>query len=164
MRTTESDVKERMVACLKRLATLAAMAILASCGPGFSQTNDCDPTRIGYTPSALGVDYRERMPSPLAEIIAQGEAEYLAARSASGNPLTPQTQAGVREFWRNAINLMFAGRLAPGFTGTPNEPSFDLFRDNAPQMLARLKYCGPKVDDRLGYLRDVPLNSVGSVE
>lgn len=150
--------------CLQRLTTLAAAVILVSCGQGISEANDCDPTRIGYTPSALGVDYRERLPSPLAEIIAQGEAEYLAARRASGNPLTPQTQAGVRDFWRNAINLMFAGQLAPGFTGTPNEPSFDLFRDTAPQMLARLKYCGPRVDERLGYLRDVPLNSAGSVE
>lgn len=154
----------RMMICLRQVTALAAAVILTGCGPGISQADDCDPARIGDTPSALGIDYRGRLPSPLAEIIAQGEAEYLATRHAGGNPLTPRTQAGVRQYWRDAINLMFAGQLAPGFTGTPGEPSFDLFRDTAPQMLARLKDCGPKVDARLGYLRDVPLGSAGSAE
>lgn len=142
----------------------ALAAVLLAAGPGAARATDCDPARIGYAASALGVDYRARFPAPLAGILSQGEAEHLAARRAAGNPPGPEDRARVRDFWLDALDLMFAGRLAPGFTGAASEPSFDLFRATAPQMLARLRECGPAADGRLTYLRDAPLETEGPVE
>lgn len=142
-----------------RLVSAAGLLLALSACVG-AQSISCDPAKIGYTPSALGIDYRKNLASPLAEILSQGEVERLAALRSSGSDLTPKTKASVKALWRATINQMFAGDLAPNFTGTPSEPSFDLLRTTTPQMFARLKACGPQADPRLSYLRNVPLKGM----
>ncbi len=144
---------------------LVAGLWLGLSGCSVAQSVSCDPAKIGYSPSKLGIDYRKNLTSPLAEILSQGEVERLKGMQESGSDLSPQTLASVKTLWRAMINQMFAGNLAAGFTGTPSEPSFDLMRGATPQMFARLKACGPAADPRLKYLRDVPdQNNPGNLE
>ncbi len=136
-----------------------ALAFGASCVQG--QAVSCNPAEIGSAPSRLGIDYANRLPSPLAEIFAQGEAERLASLTSDPGSLNAAQIAALRQEWRDLINGLFAGTLPDSFTGSADEVTLDLARAAAPTMLARLKACGPDADPRLAYLKNVRLDMSG---
>ena len=113
-------------------------------------------------PSQLGLSY-ERYADPLPAILSQGEAERLSDGVAYAE-MERSVRRALRREWRKTLRLLFAGTLPPSFQGG-DEPNFDFLRGAAPEMLARLKACGPAADRRLAYLEDVPLEvSGGDVE
>ncbi len=138
--------------------TIGVLVLVSGCVS--AQAESCDVREIGFTPSALGIDYRERLPSPLAEIFAQGEAERLAAMSRDPASLTVKEKALLRAEWRAAINRLFAGTLPESFDGG-DTLSLDFLRIVSPTMLSRLKACGPGADVRLAYLAEVSLQTTG---
>lgn len=61
---------------LLRSFGLAAFVTLAPVTP-LTERATAEETVFEYIPSTLGIDYRELAPSPLAEMLSQGEVEWL---------------------------------------------------------------------------------------
>jgi hypothetical protein len=118
---------------------------------------DCDPAKIGYVESRLGLDYRTLAPSPVAEILSKAEAERIAKSDDLSTLSGAQRDAFAAE-WRKLIDWLLAGTLAGSFTGSASEPNIDDLRILTPNALAQLQACA---DARLAYLRDISL-SVGN--
>lgn len=140
----------RMVGILMLSVGVAA----AACAP--AAVTSCDPAKIGFTKSTMGVNYA-RYKSPLREILSQGEQERLSTVQPYAS-MAPKIRRAVKKEWRDTLKELFAGTLSPTFTGG-DEPDFDFLRAAAPQMLKRLKACGPAVDKRLAYLDGITLES-----
>ena len=138
--------------------TIGVLALVSGCVSAQAQT--CDARQIGFTASVLGIDYREKLPSPLAEIFAQGEVERLAAMARAPASLSAKEKTVLRAEWRAAINRLFAGTLPESFDGG-DTLSLDFLRTVSPTMLSRLKACGPGADARLAYLAGVSLRATG---
>lgn len=137
---------------------IGMLALVSGCMS--AQTESCDARQIGFTASVLGIDYRERLPSPLAEIFAQGEVERLATMARDPASLSATEKTLLRTEWRAAINRLFAGTLPESFDGG-DTLSLDFLRTVSPTMLSRLKACGPGADARLAYLAGVSLRPTG---
>ncbi len=136
-------------------AALIALVGLMGCSAALG--DECNPARIGYAESRVGIDYRNLAPSPVAEILSQGEVERLALT----DTLTKQDLRDLGHEWRFLVKGLLAGSLPGSFTGASSEPTMDNFRALTPKMLALLQKCGPDADPRLAYLRDITLD-IGS--
>jgi len=133
------------------------------------ELQDCDLSEIRLEPSAMGIDYTALYPSPLAEILSQGEAERLAPKPSNPSfdysSYSDEIRKSLSNEWTRMLAALFDGTMKRTFSGAPDEPSFDFLRAASPEMLARLKACGPAADPRLAYLVDIPLKSfAGDVE
>jgi hypothetical protein len=58
----------------RRSFLLSSFSFLAVPTMGFAET---EKTRFEYIPSKLGIDYRALAPTPLAEMLSQGEVEWM---------------------------------------------------------------------------------------
>ena len=146
-----------------RLTSAMALTLTAAIlgAPAMSDTaHSCDPSSIGpVVPSDMNLRYAGRYENPLPAILSQGEMERLAAAKVTYAQLAPKERRAIKAEWRTTLKQMFEGTLPNTVTGASNEPTFDLLRAAAPQMLARLKACGPAADPRLAYLVDIPLGN-----
>lgn len=142
------------------LSCLAAVLVFSACadaGAGIRCDAIGDPV-----PSVLGLKY-ERYAQPLPAILSQGEAERLAAVPNYAS-LSGKLKRAVKNEWRTTLKQLFDGTLPRTYQGG-DDTDFDFLRGAAPNMLARLKACGPDADSRLSYLTAVPLKAAdGDVE
>ncbi len=107
-----------------------AIALAAIARPiGLAQTvwaDEATPDKpslpsIPYRASELGINYHELAPSPLAEMLSQGEAEWLKNASAKYG-----AKAG--PLWKRSISKTLAA-------GTPSESTIEKIKKFTPEML-----------------------------
>ena len=116
----------------RALFTVALGAIVAATASGTASMAEellvgaippvkTDVINIPYRESELGINYYDLAPSPLAEMLSQGEAEWLLNATAKyGNKAGP--------FWVRSISKKLA-------TGAPSESIIEKIRAFTPEML-----------------------------
>jgi len=93
--------------------------------------------RFEYVPSKLGIDYRALAPSPLAEMLSQGEVEWLKNAPVDYGEDT-------NTVWQNELIPQIA-------TGAVSQITIENLRDFTPNMLTKFTALNPQ-DEKYGYL------------
>jgi len=109
---------------------------------GFAETK---AVKFEYIPSKLGIDYRALAPSPLAEMLSQGEVEWLENASSKYGEDTA-------DFWKLSISKKVS-------TGAISQSVIDKLRSYTPNMLAKFTALNPQ-DEKYGYLWSVGTNFI----
>ena len=103
-------------------------------------------TKFEYIPSKLGIDYRALAPSPLAELLSQGEVEWM-----KNAPTKYGAKAG--RLWKLSISKKVS-------TGAISESVIDKLREYTPNMLTKFAVGLHPQDPKYGYLWSIGTNHV----
>ena len=109
-----------MMPISRRTFLCTSLSVLFFPAASFAETKT---TKFEYIPSKLGIDYRAMAPSPLAELLSQGEVEWMENAKVDYGEDT----AGA---WVEEI----APRVA---TGAVSEITIENLRDFTPNMLTK---------------------------
>ena len=126
----------------RRSLLIGSVAMLASL-PAWA---DDQKPRFEYIPSKLGIDYYELAPSPLAEILSQGEAEWMVNASSKYGE-----KAG--RLWKRSISKKVS-------TGAISQSVIDKLRAYTPNMLTKFAVGLNPQDSKYSGLWSVGTNQV----
>lgn len=138
---------------IKPLRTMAACLCLLACAP-VTTAQTCDPAQINLADSALGMNYAKMAASPIAEILSQGEQEYLSYSKLliAGGRIQANHQ---RRLWRNQVKGLLRRKL-PENSEDIKTPNIMFFRLATPNMFQALRRCVDPNNQVLGYIAALP--------
>ena len=123
---------------LDRRELLFAIGLLATTMPAFAGSSK---SKFEYIPSKIGIDYRTLAPSPLAEILSQGEREWMK-----------NAKVDYEEDTAGAWSEEIAPQVA---TGAISKATIENLREFTPQMLQQFAVGLNPQDPKYGYLQSV---------
>ena len=131
------------MALTRRLFLVSGASLV--CFPAHAE--ESKPTaKFEYIPSKLGIDYRALAPSPLAEMLSQGEVEWMEnAPSKYGN------KAG--RLWKLSISKKVS-------TGAISRSVIEKLRAYTPNMLTKFAVGLNPQDTKYGYLWSIGTNHI----
>lgn len=132
------------------LATALSTGLLA----GAVNAQACPQEQVTFPKSALGIDYKGLASGPIAQILAEGEAEYLRNISAWIGPGW-FSKRQLPQFWDQATEQLLKGAYSTGRV-TSRDPRFHPYTILAPKTLKRLQACISAGDPHYGHLLRVP--------
>jgi hypothetical protein len=126
-----------MMPVSRRTFLLSSFSFLTLTTMGFAETK---AVKFEYIPSKLGIDYRALAPSPLAEMLSQGEVEWMKNASKKYGEDTA-------DFWKLSISKKVS-------TGAISQSVIDKLRSYTPNMLTKFTALNPQ-DTKYGGLWSV---------
>ncbi|WP_208352769.1 hypothetical protein [Pseudaestuariivita rosea] len=135
------------------LFVICATALTACDMP--TQSAVCKPEAYQYVESEFSIDYRAQAPSPIAEILSEGEVEFRnnAPRLVTlGLARTDQFQT----IWRTQVTALLSRQIPDSSEEKTFTADMSFFRFNTPQMFQRLRTCTKSDDPRFGYIAALP--------
>ncbi|MEP4206955.1 hypothetical protein, partial [Marinobacter alexandrii] len=123
------------------------LIVLASATNASAET--CDLNRITLSESAYRINYSNLADTPIAEILSQGELEYIKSDILVASGTIPANQK--RRLWRKHVRALSKRKL-PEYRENFVEPSIYFFRIGTPKMFQALRSCVSADDPVLGYI------------
>jgi hypothetical protein len=125
----------------RRNILLSSFSFFALPTMGFAESKT---VQFEYIPSKLGIDYRALAPSPLAEMLSQGEVEWM-----ENAPSKYGSKAG--RLWKLSISKKVS-------TGAISQSVIEKLRAYTPNMLTKFAVGLNPQDTKYGYLWSVGTN------
>lgn len=97
-------------------------------------------SQFEYVESKLGIDYRKMAPSPLAEMLSQGEDEFR-------NNATSKFAGKTPRYWKGISKSVSKGNISKGMIGR--------LREYTPLMLQQFAVGLNPQDPKYGYLQSI---------
>lgn len=127
----------------RRTFLISSVSVCAFPVASFAETQT---EKFKYIPSKLGIDYRALAPSPLAEMLSQGEVEWMEnARADYGEDTIA--------VWKDEL-------LPQIVTGAVSQITIENLQDFTPNMLTKFAVGLHPQDKKYGYLWSIGTNQI----